>query len=125
MRTGVPSLLAGLALLLAIPLRLDAQEPAPAAPTTPADISVPSPPPTAAAGGYSYIPQGRRDPFVSLLKPVTADQGPGKRPPGINGFLIQEVALKGIVKDSKGKVIHRTTYYSNYSRITGVTLVGR
>jgi vancomycin resistance protein YoaR len=24
-----------------------------------------------------------------------------------------------------GKVIHRTTYYSHYSRITGVTLIGR
>ena len=24
-----------------------------------------------------------------------------------------------------GKVIHQTTYYSHYSRITGVTLVGK
>lgn len=60
------------------------------------------PAPAAGMPGYQYNPQGRRDPFVSLLKPVTADQGPGKRPPGINGFLIQEVALKGIVKDAKG-----------------------
>jgi vancomycin resistance protein YoaR len=29
------------------------------------------------------------------------------------------------VRDSKGKVIHQTTYYSNYARITGVVLVGR
>jgi vancomycin resistance protein YoaR len=29
------------------------------------------------------------------------------------------------VRDSKGKVIHKTTYYSNYARITGVVLVGR
>jgi Tfp pilus assembly protein PilP len=45
---------------------------------------------------------GRRDPFVSLLKPVSPDQGPKTRRPGMEGFLIQEVALKGIVKTPKG-----------------------
>jgi Tfp pilus assembly protein PilP len=94
------TILAALAVLLALAPGLHAQ--APPAPAAPPEISVPSPPPGAAAGGYSYSPQGRRDPFVSLLKPVSADQGPGKRPPGINGFLIQEVALKGIVRDAKG-----------------------
>jgi hypothetical protein len=29
------------------------------------------------------------------------------------------------VRDKAGKVIHKDTYYSNYARITGVTLVGR
>jgi vancomycin resistance protein YoaR len=29
------------------------------------------------------------------------------------------------VRDSKGTIIHQTTYYSNYSRITGIVLVGR
>jgi Tfp pilus assembly protein PilP len=52
--------------------------------------------------GYSYNPQGRRDPFVSLLKPVSADQGARTRRPGMEGFLIQEVALKGIVRTPKG-----------------------
>jgi Tfp pilus assembly protein PilP len=56
---------------------------------------------TPAPGTYSYTAQGRRDPFVSLLKPVS-ESGPGKRRPGMEGFLIQEVALKGIVKDAKG-----------------------
>ncbi|HYU41053.1 MAG TPA: pilus assembly protein PilP, partial [Vicinamibacteria bacterium] len=54
-----------------------------------------------APGSYAYTAQGRRDPFVSLLKPVS-ESGPGKRRPGMEGFLIQEVALKGIVKDAKG-----------------------
>ncbi len=54
-------------------------------------------------GAYTYNPQGRRDPFVSLLKPV-GPAGPGERHPGMEGFLIQEVALKGIVK-SEGKYI--------------------
>jgi type IV pilus assembly protein PilP len=52
--------------------------------------------------GYSYNPQGRRDPFVSLLKPVSADQGVKTRRPGMEGFLIQEVALKGIVRTPRG-----------------------
>lgn len=51
-----------------------------------------------APGGYTYNPQGRRDPFVSLTKPVAADRGPRTRKPGMEGFLIQEVALKGIVR---------------------------
>ena len=55
-------------------------------------------------GGYTYNPQGRRDPFVSLQKPVEANRGPGSRPPGVKGFLIQEVALKGIVRDKSGYI---------------------
>jgi len=57
---------------------------------------------TGAPEGYTYSPMGRRDPFVSLLKPVSPDQGPKTRRPGMEGFLIQEVALKGIVKTPKG-----------------------
>jgi Tfp pilus assembly protein PilP len=55
----------------------------------------------AAPGAYKYDPQGRRDPFMNLMK-QTADTGPKTRPPGMKGFLIQEVALKGIVKTPKG-----------------------
>ncbi len=53
-------------------------------------------------GGYSYNSLGRRDPFVSLLRPVSADRGPKTRKAGMEGFLIQEVALKGIVKTQGG-----------------------
>jgi len=49
-------------------------------------------------GGYAYNSGGRRDPFVSLQRPVAADRGPKTRKPGMEGFLIQEVALKGIVR---------------------------
>ncbi len=52
-------------------------------------------------GGYSYNSQGRRDPFVSLQRPVAADRGPKTRKPGMEGFLIQEIALKGIVEDER------------------------
>jgi Tfp pilus assembly protein PilP len=55
-----------------------------------------------APGGYSYNGQGRRDPFMSLIRPVTADSGPRTRRPGVEGFLIQEVALRGILKNVDG-----------------------
>lgn len=54
------------------------------------------------ATGYNYNPQGRRDPFVSLQRPVASDRGPKTRKPGMDGFLIQEIALKGIVKTNGG-----------------------
>jgi Tfp pilus assembly protein PilP len=53
-------------------------------------------------GQYQYLPAGRRDPFVSLLVNVGPSAGPRARPPGLAGFLIQELALKGIVRDATG-----------------------
>lgn len=54
-------------------------------------------------GGYTYNPQGRRDPFVSLVKGVTGEGGASRKgKAGMEAFLIQEVALKGIVKTPEG-----------------------
>ena len=94
-----------LGLALAMAATAVAQEPSPAAAPSPASADIVKSridqEIQAAPGSYSYTAQGRRDPFVSLLKPVS-ESGPGKRRPGMEGFLIQEVALKGIVRDSKG-----------------------
>ena len=91
-----------------------AQAPAPAAAGAPAAQAAPAAgveAPDAArppldveleTGGYAYNSQGRRDPFVSLQRPVAADRGPKTRKPGMEGFLIQEVALKGIVRTTGG-----------------------
>jgi Tfp pilus assembly protein PilP len=57
-----------------------------------------------APGSYTYNPQGRRDPFVSLQKPVASDEGPRVRRPGLEGMLIQEIALKGIVRTPRGHI---------------------
>src|SRR5438094_9851506 len=46
---------------------------------------------------YRYDPQGRRDPFQSLIGPTPKLQ-PGQRPPGPSGFLIDEIKLQGIVR---------------------------
>src|SRR5687768_9976783 len=57
------------------------------------------------AGGetYRYDPQGRRDPFQSLVGPTPKIQ-PGQRPPGVPGFLIDEMKLQGIVQTRQGPV---------------------
>jgi Tfp pilus assembly protein PilP len=114
MRARVAAFLlaAGLALTLAGPAL--AQQPAAPAPAeapagsqpaaTPAEAAPaadPSRPPLDVeleTGGFAYNSGGRRDPFVSLQRPVAADRGPKTRKPGMEGFLIQEIALKGIVR---------------------------
>jgi Tfp pilus assembly protein PilP len=50
---------------------------------------------------YRYDPQGRRDPFRSLIGP-TPKLEPGQRPPGVPGFLIDEMKLQGIFKTPQG-----------------------
>ncbi|HVL65627.1 MAG TPA: hypothetical protein VM364_00045 [Vicinamibacterales bacterium] len=65
-----------------------AQQPEAAAPKAPA---------------YSYSRDGRRDPFVSLIGRGDPS-GTSGRPAGLPGLLINEVSLKGIVKQSGGFV---------------------
>ena len=50
---------------------------------------------------YRYDPQGRRDPFRSLIGPTPALE-PGQRPPGVPGFLIDEMKLQGVFKTREG-----------------------
>jgi Tfp pilus assembly protein PilP len=57
-----------------------------------------------APGSYVYSPGSRRDPFISLIKPISAAGGQQTKKQGMEGFLIQEVALKGIVKTPQGYV---------------------
>lgn len=49
-----------------------------------------------AGEGYTYDPQGRRDPFVSPLRRTELEKRPEERPPGIPGLLIDEIDLRGI-----------------------------
>jgi type IV pilus assembly protein PilP len=83
------------------------KQPAPGAPTqaTPPAAATPAAPTATATPsavepqGYTYDPQGRRDPFVSLLRrgsdvPRT---GPGARPNGLAGLETSEVTLKGTI----------------------------
>lgn len=53
--------------------------------------------------GFRYSSRGRRDPFVSLALGVNV-LPPEIRPPGLQGMLIQEVTLRGLVKTVDGHI---------------------
>jgi hypothetical protein len=56
--------------------------------------------------GYDYEPQGRRDPFVSLIRRGAEVQGsaPAARPAGLAGLSTGEVSLRGTIKGRDGFV---------------------
>jgi Tfp pilus assembly protein PilP len=86
---------------------LGAQAPAKPAGSKPAQPAAPpakpQPLPTIDPG-YAYEPDGRRDPFLSLLG--RGEEGGKKaaaaRPAGISGLLIGEVTVKGVLRDRDG-----------------------
>nr|MBA3234769.1 VanW family protein [Chloroflexota bacterium] len=81
------------------------------------------------------VPNGRQviigNPIVKNVLPATDSvQYTSSLAPGVSQRIEYPVDGKQVwrtitVKNAKGKVISRTTYYSNYSRITGVVLVGK
>ena len=64
--------------------------------------AVQTPPPAPEPPAYTYSPEGRRDPFVSLLARGSDPTSAASRPPGVPGLLINEVVVKGIVRDRSG-----------------------
>ena len=107
MTTTIRNIATACALLLAS--NAAAQQPAaPPASAQPGAQAAPVPkpeqpaaPPPAAAP-YSYDPQGRRDPFVSLLTRGSDPQAASTRPAGLAGVMIGEANVKGIVRDRSG-----------------------
>ena len=108
----VPVLLLSLAIGIAVSARAVAQQ---AGQNPPSSVPTPSPAPKptpgqqtsqpAEAGApFTYNPEGRRDPFVSLIGRGNDPKAQGVRPPGIPGLLINEVSVKGIVRNSTGFV---------------------
>jgi type IV pilus assembly protein PilP len=94
--------------LLMAMLALAAQQPAAqAAPATPAAQVQPAAAapavaePAAEAEPYTYDPQGRRDPFVSLVG-RGSEPLPSERAAGVPGLLVSEVTVKGIIRDRQG-----------------------
>ena len=70
-------------------------KPATKATATAAGPATAPPPPPA----YTYNPEGRRDPFVSLLRRSSETaRKPGKPADGVAGFLVSEIELKGILQ---------------------------
>jgi Tfp pilus assembly protein PilP len=102
----VPVTLAIVALLVASAFGVAAaQAPAqPAAPKpgAPAPAPAPAQPLPVIEPGYVYQPDGRRDPFVSLVGRGEQNASPAVRPSGLGGLLIGEVTVKGVLRDRSG-----------------------
>ena len=98
----------------------------PAAPVSedgPDDAAIPEPEVPQAieiteGSGFRYQSRGRRDPFISLALGVNV-LPPDARPPGLQGMLIQEVSLHGIVKTIDGYIamIQGTDNKSYFARV--------
>lgn len=96
---------AAAALTIALPALAQTPAPAAAGQKPPANASpatvapnLPSPPPN-----FEYSPQGRRDPFVSLVNRgaetgTTPDGAPIRRAEGVPGMLTAELKVRGIVQ---------------------------
>jgi Tfp pilus assembly protein PilP len=82
-----------------------AQSAAPAQPGTAPAPTGPAPAAPAPAA-FSYRPEGRRDPFISLLRrgTQTAAVTPGVRVPGLKGLAASEVTLRGTLNSQGGYV---------------------
>ena len=86
------------------PLSSQSAPPSPPAPNQaqvpveqPKAAPAPQPPPV-----FSYDPEDRRDPFMSLLGRGNDPKAAGGRPAGLAGLLIADVTVKGIVRDRGG-----------------------
>jgi type IV pilus assembly protein PilP len=80
-----------------------------APPQAPASAAAPAEPAAApveasAGVGFAYDPEGRRDPFLSLLGRGNDPRTATARPPGVAGLLIADVTVKGILRDKAGFV---------------------
>lgn len=77
-----------------------------ATPLTAASVGTPTPARAGEPSGYTYHPEGRRDPFVSLLRHAAeTPRGPaGARAPGLAGLGASEVALKGTMQARDGYI---------------------
>jgi Tfp pilus assembly protein PilP len=85
------------------------QPPTGVAPQAPAgQAPATAPPPTSLEpAGFTYNAEGRRDPFVSLVRRGTATTGgagAGARPAGLAGLETAEVTLRGTVRSREGFV---------------------
>ena len=110
--------LGGVALAMLVTTVVSAQQPAKPKPATPAPAPAAAPaaspaqppagqtaqPPAEGPSTFTYNPDGRRDPFISLLGRGSDPKSKGTRPAGVPGLLINEVSVKGIVRNTSGFV---------------------
>ena len=100
--------LGGFAVAMLVTTVVSAQPPAAQPkPGTPAPAPAPAgqtAQPAEAPAPFTYNPEGRRDPFISLLGRGNDPKSQGARPAGVPGLLINEINVKGIVRNISGFV---------------------
>jgi Tfp pilus assembly protein PilP len=105
-----------IAVALLAATRVSGQAPAttPAAAGTTASTQVPALEPQ----GYDYVPAGRRDPFVSLVRRTTETSGTSSnpRPKGLAGLGADDFTMRGVMKGPDGwramvKGVDNRTYW--------------
>ena len=91
---------------LVFALAPQAQPAKPATPQTPSTTAgqPPAPTPEAPTETYTYQPEGRRDPFVSLVGTGTEPHVTSKRGDGAAGMTLAEISVRGIVQ-SRGELV--------------------
>jgi Tfp pilus assembly protein PilP len=79
---------------------------APAAPTATAGTATVQTPAPPAVDTFTYDPEGRRDPFVSLTSRGSDQQGarPGEELEGARALGVDEISVRGIVATGSGYV---------------------
>ena len=90
-------------LLAALSALVPAQTPASPAPAAPAAAAAAA----AAPDNYSYNPEGRRDPFVSLLRSGSDQRGARSGASGVDGIAglsVDEISVRGVVAGRNGYV---------------------
>ncbi len=93
-----------LIMVTAVAALLAGQAPAASAtPATPAPAAAPAPPPVET---FTYNPEGRRDPFVTLIRSGSDSRG-ARRASGIEGVAglsVDEISVRGVVASRSGYV---------------------
>ncbi len=106
------SLMLALAFVLSLgaPLLGQAPKPVPAAPAPAApagDTAQPAPQPMPPVDSFTYNPEGRRDPFVSLLAAKTGERRGGHTGPegeGLANLGTEEISVRGVLQSAGGYV---------------------
>ena len=98
--------IAALVVAMLVSAVLSAQQKSAAPAPPPAAQAAPAKPPAPveAPSGYAYRPDGRRDPFVSLLGRGSDTRTTAARPSGLAGVLIGEATITGIWKGASGYI---------------------
>ena len=103
----IVAMLPALAIVVMLPALAAAQPPtapgAPAAQATPPAQKPAAPAPPPPPENYSYQPDGRRDPFTSLVGGPGTDSGIGtRRGEGVAGIAVADLTVRGVMQSRIG-----------------------